>query len=95
MSAKNVSVTKQPLKHLMLYILSHLYLRLSGMMAERTPCWVVASIVRVALALLGPMCHNSASELAVRSAWRLVDTKVRRAGSETNSNSDKLEHDVW
>ena len=78
MSAKKVSVVNCPRSYLRLYMWSDLYCWLSGIIADRTPFCVVASMV--ALACLGPMCHNLASEFDVRSAWRLWDTKVQRAG---------------
>ena len=49
------------------------------------PFCVVTSIV--ALALLGPMCHNSDRESAVSSACRLRDTNVLLAGKDSLSCS--------
>ena len=49
------------------------------MIADHIPFCAVDVIV--VLERLGPMCHSSAREPAVKSAWSLRDTKVRRAGS--------------
>ena len=69
-----MSVANLPRSLFVLYILSALYRRLKGRIADLMPFCVVAD--NVALALFGPINHTSANDSADNCLCRSLDTKV-------------------